>query len=118
MALDIVSDYLADARRLLQDRVAPYRYPDEDLVAALNAAVLEARRIRSDIFMVQARTGTLPSFSTAALSAAVPVDHQYRMAFVYYIVGRAALSDEEENEDARATVFMNKFVAQLLSVQS
>jgi hypothetical protein len=36
MALDTVVDYLAQARVLLQDKTYPPRYPDAELVEALN----------------------------------------------------------------------------------
>ncbi len=116
MALDLISDYITEARRLLQDQTVPYRYPDADLIAAMNIATMEARRVRPDLYMVQARTLTVPSF--ANLSDAVAMDYQYRPSFVYYLVGRMALRDDETEEDQRATVLMNKFIAQLLSVQS
>jgi len=115
MALDTVSDYVTAARVLLQDQISPYRYPDPDLVQALNMGVLEARRLRPDLFLTS--FSSLPSFTTNDATA-VNIDPQYRVSFVYYICGQAQLRDEEDTQDARATVFLNKFVAQLLSVQS
>jgi len=51
-ALETVGQYLSEARRLLQDEYAPsYRYPDRDLVEALNIGLLEARRLRPDLFL-------------------------------------------------------------------
>ena len=29
----------------------PYRYPDDDLIDALNIGLLEARRLRADLFL-------------------------------------------------------------------
>jgi hypothetical protein len=118
MHLDTVGDYIVDARRLLQDRVAPYRYPDEDLVAALNSGILEARRLRPDLSLNANRTNTYPLYTFLTPTDPVAFDPQFRVALVYYIVGRCALSDEENNEDQRATVFMNKFTSQLLTVAS
>lgn len=117
MALDTVQDYVDRARVLLQDQVAPYRYPDADLVENLNMGILEARRLRPELLKNYFRT-TLPDFSTAAMSADVPIDPMYRVAFVYYICGQAQLRDEENTQDTRAAAFLNKFVAQMLSLQA
>lgn len=110
MALDTVADYVTRARVLLEDKVAPYRYPDDDLVQALSLGVLEARRMRPDLFL--GRTAALPSF-TANNSDAVDIDPMYRTAFLYYVVGHAQLRDAEDTQDARAAVFLNKFISQL-----
>jgi hypothetical protein len=112
--LDLVSDYITEARRLLQDTVSPFRYPDADLIAALNIAVLEARRLRPELFI--GRFNTLPTVSTGA--DAFDIDPMYRPSFVYYIVGRVELRDSEDTKDARASALMNKFVAQLLTIQA
>lgn len=115
MALDIVQDYITRARVLLLDQVGPqYRYPDDDLLQALNIAVMECRRLRPDVFQTYFNaTPTLPSFTT--MDDAVPIDPMYRMAFVYYIVGHAQLRDDENEEDARAGMFLNKFAASLVT---
>lgn len=115
MALDTVSDYVTQSRILLQDQVAPYRYPDADLVAALSMGMMEARKLRPDLFL--AASFTPPSF-TANDSTAVSMDVQYRVPFVYYICGLAQLRDEENTQDARATVFLNSFIAKLTSAQA
>jgi hypothetical protein len=117
MALDTVQDYLDKARVLLQDTVQPYRYSDAELVSCLDEAILECRRLRPDLLRNYFRT-SLPDFSPTALTAPVPIDPQYRMAFVYYVTGQAQLRDEENTQDARATVFLNKFVSQLLTIQA
>lgn len=117
MALDTVQDYVDRARVLLQDQYEPYRYPDTDLVEALSEAILEARRLRPDLLTGYFRT-SLPDFSTSSMSQSVPIDPQYRVAFVYYICGQAQLRDDENDQDSRAAVFLNKFVAQLLTIQA
>jgi hypothetical protein len=117
MALDTVQDYIDRARTLLLDQVAPYRYPDADLVEALNMAILETRRLRPELLRSFFRD-SLPDFSTADLSASVPIDPQYRVAFVYYICGHAHLRDDEITQDSRASAFLNKFTAQMLSIQA
>lgn len=124
MSLATVGDYIGDARTLLQDTVAPYRYPDADLVEALNMAWFEASRIRPDLLLdskyqtrlarVQPPTSATPPVFTAAdttVSAQVPAP--YKMAFLYFVVGQAQLRDTEDTQDGRASAFLNKFTAQL-----
>jgi hypothetical protein len=114
-ALETVADYVAEARVILEDKVPPYRYPDDDLVTALNIAIREARRVRPDLFL--SSKFVLPKYTTADTTA-VAIDEQYRSTFLYFIVGRAQLRDEEQTEDARAAAYLNKFVAQLTVLMS
>jgi hypothetical protein len=116
MALDTVTDYVVEVRRLLQDAVVPYRYSDENMLSALNMGLLEARRLRPDLFLSSGLRNAVPSFSTTTGSTLVPMDPQYRPAIVYYMCGQTQLMDEENTQDQRATVFMNKFVSQLLTI--
>lgn len=110
--LDTVADYVREARTLLQDTVPTYRYSDTELLSALNMGVLTARRLRPDLFI---NTTTLPSF-TAVDGTLFGMDEQYRVAFVYFIVGHAQLRDEEDTQDARAAAFIGKFTQQLLAL--
>lgn len=117
MALDTVQDYVTRSRTLLQDKIEPYRYGDDDLVAALNEGIMEGRRIRPDLF--QAYLGEdLPEYSVAAMTTEVDIDPQYRTAFVYYMCGNAQLQDDENSEDARASMFLQKFTAQLRTIDA
>src|SRR5690348_13923285 len=112
MALDTVEDYVAAARTLLQDEQAgAYRYSDTELVRALSFAMLEARKLRPDLFIGR----TTPSY-TANDTTAVVMDEQYRVPFVYYICGHAQLRDNESTEDLRAMTFIGKFQSMLLSL--
>ena len=115
-ALDTVQDYITAARRLLQDTVATaYRYPDDNLVDALNLALLETRRLRADLFLKQ--NFTAPSFALPAdLTKAVPMNVMYRNALVYFMVGYMQLRDDESTTDSRAAALLGKFQGQLLSV--
>ena len=115
MALDTVQDYIDRARVLLLDTVVPYRYETVDLVENLNMGILEARRLRPDL-LTSYFTSSLPDYSTSNLSAAVDIDPQYRVAFVYYICGQAQLRDDENVQDSRAVTFLNKFTSQLLTI--
>jgi len=108
--LETVQDYIVAARELLQDTVpASYRYPDADLLRGIGTGLLEARRLRPDLFM---GVKTIPKY-TAVNATVVPLDEQYRSALLYYIIGRASLRDEENSQDSRGVAFLNKFVSQL-----
>lgn len=115
MALELVSDYVVQARVLLQDQVQPYRYPDIDIVAALNMAVADLSRMRPDLVFKTLRTGSFTQYSTASPSVAVVMDQRYRQAILYYIVGFIQLRDDEDSQDARAVNFMSKFTSELLT---
>lgn len=118
MALDTVGQIVGRARTLLQDTVEPYRYPTPDLISALNEACMEAKRLRPDLYLRTLKL-TLPSFAAEADTVTEEkIPSEYRVAFVYYIVGNAQLQDEEDVQDQRATVFLNKFTAQMLQVPS
>lgn len=114
-ALDKVSDYLTETRRLLQDEIDPFRYPDADLVDALNIGLLEARRLRADLFLP---LFDIPYFAATDTAKPVTMDPMYRHTLVYYMVGRAQLRDDESTTDSRAAALLTKFTAQLLTIQS
>ncbi len=118
MALDTVGQFVTRTRVLLQDEIEPYRYEDTELIAALNEACMEAKRLRPDLFL-RTFNRTLPSFN--ALGDAVTEDKipsEYKTAFIYYMVGNAQLRDDEETTDAKASSLLNKFVAQLMNIPS
>lgn len=116
MALDTVTNYVSEARVLLQDVVPTYRYADAELISALNLAIMTARRNRFDLFL---SVTTIPQFTTADITGntAFAMDVQYRAAFLFFMVGFAQLRDEEDTQDARAGAFIQKFTQQLLTLQ-
>jgi hypothetical protein len=120
-ALETVGQYLEESRRLLQDQYEPFRYPQGDLIDALNIGLLEARRLRADLFLP---SFVIPWFDPTKtspgtdLNTKVPIDPMYRSSLIYFMVGRAQLRDDEATVDARAASLMTKFTAQLLTVSS
>lgn len=120
-ALETVGQYIEESRRLLQDEFTPYRYPDDDLVDALNIGLLEARRLRADLFLPLFELPWFDPTKTAPgtdLAKPVTLDPMYRQALVYYVVGRMQLRDDEPTVDSRAAGLLQKFTAQLLTVAS
>lgn len=105
--LDTVEDYITDARVLLLDQVSPFRYDDASLVEALNWVLLEGRRLRADLFVHNRRfDGRVPRFSKAD-NTLVPIEDQFRLGFLYGMVGHAISRDQEDVQDERAVSFMN-----------
>lgn len=114
--MKFIQDYINAARFQLQDRQAgSYRYADNDLVQGLAIAFDEAYRIRPDIFI---RVDEPAIVDQPLLTTEVPVPRGYQMAFVFYMCGYVSLSDQEDTQDARAAVFLNKFVSQLTTTPS
>ena len=115
-ALETVAQYIKEARRLLLDEIVPYRYPEADLVDALNIGFLETKRIRADLFLPVFTIPYFDSSGTIDTAAKVPMDPMYRSTLVYYMVGRMQLRDDEPTVDQRAGAFLQKFEQQLLTV--
>ena len=111
--LATVANYITADRGLLQDETTPYRYSDANIVLGLNIGLLEARRLRPDLFLGIAAG---PEHSSGSPSATVALDEQYRSALMYYIVGHIQLRDEEDTSDARATALLTQFRSQLLGL--
>lgn len=106
MSYDTVNDYITDVRVLLQDQVVPFRYQDAELVVALNAALLETRRLRADLFI--GFLEEIPQYS-ANDDTVVPIEQPFRLAIVYGICGHALARDQEDIQDTRAAMFMSTF---------
>ena len=115
-ALDTVAQYIEESRRLLQDEVSPYRYPDDDLVDAMNIGLMEARRLRADLFLPLFTIPWTDPSGTINTATKVTLDPMYRSSLVYYMVGRMQLRDDEATTDQRAAGLMSKFTAQLLTL--
>jgi hypothetical protein len=115
MALETVANYVNEARVLLQDVVPTYRYADAELVMALNLGIMTARRNRPDLFLPSM---DVPYFTVADIASAktFSMDPQYRVAFLFFMVGFAQLRDEEDTQDTRAAAFIGKFTQQLMTL--
>ncbi len=110
-----IGDMMVDVRVLLQDTRSPFRYREADFYTSLNAGLMQARRVRPDLFL--GRFGR-EDFSYDAERAAEPFPLAPWLweAFVEYIVGRSEMRDDEYSADSRAVVFVNRFQAKLMSV--
>lgn len=114
--LETVEGYIEDARTLLLDKIAPYRYSDDSLLAALNLSLLEGRRLRPDLFVFRHGGVRVPNY--AAISGErVPIEEQFRLGFVYGLCAHALLRDQEDVQDLRSTLFMQTFQNILVGVK-
>lgn len=110
--LNTVESYFKDIRTILLDKVAPHRYKDHELLIAFNTCLLEGRRLRPDLFVFK-HGNRVPSYGTVDGSE-VPIEPQFRLAFVYGTAAHALTRDEEDVQDARAASFRSVFEAILV----
>lgn len=118
--LETVTDYVSDARTLLQDTISPYRYEDLSLVVALNITIDDTRRLRPDLFLGDGTTtyfGAMQSFS-AVDSTVVAIQSGFRYAVLLGMVAHAIARDQEDVQDARAGIFMKAWRDKLMSTDS
>lgn len=113
--LESVAGYIEDVRTLLLDRVPPYRYGDASLLVAFNTALLEGRRLRADLFVFR-HGNRVPSYAEVS-SDIVPIEEQFRLAFVYGTAAHALMRDQEDIQDARVNLFMGAMMDILIGKQ-
>lgn len=117
MALNLrsVQGYVKDVRVLLLDKVKPYRYSDISIVAAFNLALDEGSRLRPDLFLSRSKI-RVPEYEEVS-GEEVPIERQFRQAFVYGIASYVLLRDEEDVQDSRSNTFLERFQSMLLGVR-
>jgi len=106
-SLMTVEQMIKGVRNLMLDKIRPYRYSDTSLIAALNIALNEARRLRPDVF-VQRYGIEVPQYDQVN-GEIFPIEAQFRLAIEYGVAGHALLRDEEDIQDARANTFLANF---------
>jgi hypothetical protein len=116
MALETLAEYISDARTLLQDTIPPYRYDDDTLLVAFNGTLLEARRMRPDLFVYRHHEA-VPSFTVVDPSV-VHMEPPFRLALVYGTVSHALARDQEDVQDARSVMFRQTFHDMLLGMRA
>lgn len=109
--LNTITDYINDARVLLQDLIQPYRYDDPSLLSAFNVTMYEARRIRPDVFLFRPRRPGDPAVQTFQQNQGQPVflEEQFRLGILHGLVGFALERDQEDIQDVRAAIFLKTF---------
>ncbi len=112
--LNTVADYVADARVLLQDAVSPFRYDDPSLLVALNSSLLEARRVRPDLFVYNHRYNGQAQAFTAVDATLVDIEPQFRLGVLYGMVANTYMRDQEDYSADQATAFWAAFSAVMI----
>lgn len=112
--LNTIADYLKDARVLLQDTVLPYRYDDPSLLTAMNLTLLEARRLRSDLFVFNLTVNGQTQAFTEVDDTYVEMEPAFRLALLHGLVGHALERDQEDYQDQRASSFLQMFTVGLI----
>lgn len=118
--LETVTDYVNDARILLQDTISPYRYEDTELAAALSITLDDTRRLRPDLFLGDGTTtlfADMPSY-TAVDSTVVPIENGFRNAILMGMIAHAIARDQEDVQDARAGVFLKMWRDKLVTTDA
>ena len=107
--LNTVANYVADARTLLQDTIPPYRYDDSSLLIALNITLLEARRLRSDLFVFNLTARGQTQAFIAVDDTYVEMEPQFRLAILHGLCAHALERDQEDVQDQRMTSYLAMF---------
>lgn len=126
-----VGEYYGETRNLLQDFVVPYRYPDSNIITALNIAIGEIARIRPDIFLDYKYQQPMPKqgpyndgipgsymidgSGNAILTPIVPIPQTYFMPVCWYIAGLLQFYDVDDTQDVRAQSFHQKFIGAMMT---
>lgn len=108
---------LDDARVVLNDQLDPSgsndpRYTEAQLMLYARQALVEARRIRPDLFLSNL-TGDFPAY---AATDNVPVPEAYVVPLIDYVISRAEMRDDEFAVDGRAATLFQKFKSGLMGV--
>ncbi len=117
-----VGQLITEARQLLNDTIpisGEPRFPDEELVAALNDAYLQLRDKRPDAFLNYGLRKAVPAYLLPRDDELVfTTDDKFYPALLFYVVGRSEITEDTYADNGRAVAMMNKFVNQILSVKS
>lgn len=117
-----VGAMMAEARQMLNDKTPISglpRYTDDDLTNALNDAVAQVRTKRPDAFLRFGLRNVVPVYKLPTdVNTEFPFDDMFYAPILFYVVGRSELTEDTFSDDSRAGILMQKFIMQLLKVQS
>jgi len=106
-----LSDAIADARRLLHDQRAPYRYADTDLMDYANQGLSTMYRLRPDLMVGSAwKPASVPTPTTALPPA---VSDWFFPQLVSFMVGMSEARDDQFTADSRVAFFLARLQAGL-----
>src|SRR5450631_3835128 len=100
-----IDDVMTEARAVINDSVLPYRFQPALLLSIFNTAIREIYRYRPDAFIGNFTPGVLsanamPTYELADFGQAPAVlfpcdDRLFFSPVVFYVAGKAELSDDE-----------------------
>lgn len=108
-----VGDVVTQIRGILQDDSGE-RWPDTKVYQSLNMGMLEARRLRPDMF--RGVLDNIPQYDPAADAGTfIYLEQQYVPALVIYTAGMLQAFDIEGVEDQRAAAMLSTFTAKMIT---
>ena len=114
--MSTITEIVEQARDLLQDTVEPYRYSDLRIVRSINGGLRESFRLRPDLFLGVSYVLPIIVEADIAAETTFPLEDQFFMPIVEYIVGIIELSDDEFAVDNRAITLLSAFRQSLIGV--
>lgn len=112
MAALTVGDVIVQVRGILQDDEGE-RWVDDKVYRTLNLGLLEARRMRPDMF--RGMLDNVPQYVPTDVDVPIAFEQQYIPALVLYTAGMLQAYDIEGVEDQRAAAMLTTFTAKLLT---
>lgn len=109
-----VADVKLRVKSILKDKTDPLRYPEADILNAINDGLVEARRVRPDLFLKQSKKFNVPVLTLD--TNVLPIEDQFFNAIVYFTVGYLMLRDDEFSVDGFAAAMLGMAKAQLVAV--
>jgi hypothetical protein len=110
-----VADAIAEARFILLDESAPFRFPEERLRKFVQQAVEQALRLRPDLMV---GTGSWDAPTSMALTDPIPpaIDRQYFTALCTYVAALVETQDDQFTSDGRLAYMLTRFQSSLLGI--
>ena len=110
-----ILDAVTQTRQIVQD-VDGDRHSDDKVVAYLNNAMSDARRLRPDLFLPDYLNNTPVLYTAGDLVGTppdFPIDEGFFTATVEYMAGFVGLGDDEFAQEGRAVALLNRFTQKL-----
>jgi hypothetical protein len=112
-----ILDAVTQARQIVQDDDGE-RHSDAKVVAYLNNAISDARRLRPDLFLPDYLTNPQVLYTAGDLTGTppdFPIDEGFFTAVVEYIAGFIGLGDDEFAQEGRAAGLLSRFTQKLIA---
>ena len=108
----IINDARVVLNDVIVDETTVPRYTEPQLLGYARAALVEARRLRPDLFL----SNMTAAFPVYAATDTVPIPEEYNVPLTDYVIHRAELRDDEFAVDGRASAMFQKFKAGMVGL--